>query len=365
MQNLVIKRLSGQTQQSLADEAGVSRSTIQRRLKALDYDKQAELFDISKDHFKLANATSMVVEKDKSFVCTSLVVTGNDDDGILYADNVLSDCYFPDEVLDNSIGVLKPFIVGRVVTSEESSKETEPAASESDSFIWTGSSNSLTIINQTTGETYSIAKEHPNFDEALRASIDGDFKKAIFLIAPIESVKSKISDGLEIVNNQLVFNGKVIDSSISRRIVESSKEDDANLQKYVKFFHKCADNPSPKAINRLYDFLQHNDIEIADDGDFLAYKVITRDFLDCYTRKIDNSIGKVVTMKRSEVNSNDEVTCSHGLHVCAYSYVKHFSSADTIVVLCKVNPRDVVSIPVDYNNAKMRVCRYEVIKEVE
>lgn len=363
MQNLVIKRLSGQTQQSLADETGVSRSTIQRRLKALDYDKQAEAFDISKDSFKLANA-SMVVEN-KSFVCTALIITGNDDDGVLYADSVMSDCYFPDEVLDNSIGVLKPFIVGRVVTSEESNKDTERTPESLDSFIWTGSSESLTIINQNTGKTYSTTKEHPNFGEALRASIDGEFKKAIFLIAPIESIKNKISDGLEIINNQLVFNGEVIDSSISRRIVESSKADDVNLQKYVKFFHKCADNPSPKAIKRLYDFLQHNDIEIADDGDFMTYKVITRDFLDCYTRTIDNSIGKVVTMDRDEVNPNDDVTCSYGLHVCARSYIKHYSSCDTIVVLCKVNPRDVVSIPVDYDNAKMRVCRYEVIKEVE
>jgi len=30
-------------------------------------------------------------------------------------------------------------------------------------------------------------------------------------------------------------------------------------------------------------------------------------------------------------------------------------------VLVKVNPKDVVSVPVDYNNTKMRVCRYEVI----
>ena len=35
------------------------------------------------------------------------------------------------------------------------------------------------------------------------------------------------------------------------------------------------------------------------------------------------------------------------------------------VVLCEVDPSNVVSVPIDYNNTKMRVCEYKVIKEVE
>ena len=33
-------------------------------------------------------------------------------------------------------------------------------------------------------------------------------------------------------------------------------------------------------------------------------------------------------------------------------------------MLLKINPADVVSIPIDYNNSKGRCCRYEVIKEL-
>ena len=32
-------------------------------------------------------------------------------------------------------------------------------------------------------------------------------------------------------------------------------------------------------------------------------------------------------------------------------------------MILKINPRDVVSIPTDYNNSKGRTCRYEVIGE--
>ena len=34
-------------------------------------------------------------------------------------------------------------------------------------------------------------------------------------------------------------------------------------------------------------------------------------------------------------------------------------------MICKINPRDVVSVPSDYDNAKMRDCRYEVIGELD
>jgi hypothetical protein len=54
--------------------------------------------------------------------------------------------------------------------------------------------------------------------------------------------------------------------------------------------------------------------------------------------------------------------CSVGLHVGTYDYASNF----TLNVLeVHVNPRDVVSVPTDSNWAKVRCCRYVVIKEVE
>jgi hypothetical protein len=52
------------------------------------------------------------------------------------------------------------------------------------------------------------------------------------------------------------------------------------------------------------------------------------------------------------------------LHFCSQEYLPHFGGSDSRVVIVKINPRDVVSIPTDYNNAKGRACRYEVIGEV-
>jgi hypothetical protein len=104
-------------------------------------------------------------------------------------------------------------------------------------------------------------------------------------------------------------------------------------------------------------------LPITDDGYFLAYKRVNRNYTDCHSGTFDNHVGKVVEMPREKVNANRNETCSAGLHVCSHSYLSHYSG-DRIVVV-KINPKDVVSVPVDYNNAKMRVCRYEVVSELK
>jgi hypothetical protein len=67
-------------------------------------------------------------------------------------------------------------------------------------------------------------------------------------------------------------------------------------------------------------------------------------------------------MERNQVNDNKDVTCSAGLHFCSQGYLGHFSGER--VMILKINPRDVVSIPTDYNNTKGRCARYEVVGEV-
>ena len=118
-------------------------------------------------------------------------------------------------------------------------------------------------------------------------------------------------------------------------------------------------NPDKDVIRQIYPFLMHNDIKICNNGYLLTYKSIRKDFRDHYTGTYDNSVGKYVKMDRDKVDSNPNKTCSHGLHVGSLSYIDQIYS-NNIIVSCIVNPMNVVSIPTDYNGAKMRVCEYKV-----
>ena len=75
---------------------------------------------------------------------------------------------------------------------------------------------------------------------------------------------------------------------------------------------------------------------------------------------LKNYVGAVVEIPRSKVDDNRGVGCSVGLHVGDFSYASTFSQRLWTVL---VNPRDVVSVPSDANERKIRVCRYTVVEE--
>jgi len=137
----------------------------------------------------------------------------------------------------------------------------------------------------------------------------------------------------------------------------------------LNFLDNMNDNPSDQAIVELFDFMQNKHLPITDDGHFLAYKAVSPDFKDIYTGNIDNSLGEEVSIERSKVDSNRSKHCSAGLHVGAIDYVKSYGGIDldedndggNQIVICKVNPADVVSVPSDAKFQKLRTCRYEVV----
>ncbi len=133
------------------------------------------------------------------------------------------------------------------------------------------------------------------------------------------------------------------------------------------FLANVLENPSYTAVQELYLFLEHNDIVITEDGHFLAYKRVRADYTDLHSGTFDNSVGSTPAMLRNEVDDRRDVTCSRGLHFCAKHYLPSFGAGsynNYRVVVVKVNPADVVSIPSDYNNAKGRTWTYEVVAEV-
>ena len=57
----------------------------------------------------------------------------------------------------------------------------------------------------------------------------------------------------------------------------------------------------------------------------------------------------------------------YGLHAGALNYVASYGSVESNdrIVIVKINPADVVSVPSDCNCEKLRTCRYEVVGEYQ
>jgi len=135
-----------------------------------------------------------------------------------------------------------------------------------------------------------------------------------------------------------------------------------NLAPLTEFVKNLVANPDNTIAADLFDFLQNCNLAITEDGCFLAYKKVNNDFMDCHTGKFDNSPGNTVSMPRFAVVRDRNKTCESGLHVAAWQYLNSYGGAKTVV--CKVNPKNVISVPIDYSNQKMRVCEYTVLDEV-
>jgi hypothetical protein len=214
------------------------------------------------------------------------------------------------------------------------------------------------------GKPYNINNAHPNFKKivaGLKAGFDED-KLAGLIQANLKKEIAK-AVGVEFKEDGMILmDGEPVSDALIVRY-RFMVENDFPLDGFKLFVQNLAQNPSKDSRKDLYGFLEACTLPLTEDGLFLAYKRVNQDYTDCHSKTFDNHIGKIVEMPREKVNPNRNETCSTGLHVCSRSYLGHYSGERIVVV--KVNPKDVVSVPVDYDNAKMRVCRYEVVSELE
>lgn len=216
------------------------------------------------------------------------------------------------------------------------------------------------------GKPHIIPSTSAVYNSVVEALRGNDVERLRDLLKPKENI-SKATEGRIAYNGRdLTFNGEPIHMAVEDRL-HFLWERGLDYKPLMRFLDLLMDNPSYRAVNETYGFLEACSLPITGDGHFLAYKMIRENYTDIYTGKIDNSVGEVVEVPRNKVDEDSNRTCSYGLHCCSKDYLGSGygrASRDRVVVV-KVNPRDVVAVPRDYNNAKMRVCRYEVVDELD
>ena len=229
-------------------------------------------------------------------------------------------------------------------------------------FMWVDGNLTLVLNNR----TYQVLPDHINYKMILEALPTASADELLDIV-DVEKAVSAFSDGLvEIKNGKVLYEGEEVHGSISKRILEFMSK---GLPFYplVNFLHNLMENPSMQSQKELYDFLEHEHLPITEDGHFLAYKAVRSDFKDKYRGVFDNSVGQVVKMQRAKVDDDRARGCSDGLHAGALNYVASYGNVDSgdRIVIVKINPRDVVSVPSDCNCEKLRTCRYEVVGEYQ
>jgi hypothetical protein len=229
-------------------------------------------------------------------------------------------------------------------------------------FMFVDGNLTLVLNNK----SYQVLPDHINYKMILEA-LPTATSVELLEIVDIEKAVASFSDGLvEIKNGQVTYEGEAVHGSISKRILEFMSKG-LPFQPLVIFLQNLMENPSMQSQKELYDFLEHESLPITEDGHFLAYKAVRSDYMDKYRGTFDNHVGNVCQMTRSKVDDDRSRGCSNGLHAGALNYVAGYGSVESNdkIVIVKINPKDVVSVPSDCNYEKLRTCRYEVVGEYQ
>lgn len=209
------------------------------------------------------------------------------------------------------------------------------------------------------GITKAIDIADVRFNKVLEAIKSKNFDAIPNIVDGLKNVLAISSNASFKVENGMVYiDNTPVTGCISDRITEYVKQG-LDPSMLVNFWRNLQKNPSKRARDRLFLFLENGNHPFTDDGCFIAYKKVNANMTDNYTGTIDNSVGAKPHKDRSTIDDDPEKTCSEGLHVASWQYAQNY--AGQVLIDVKVNPSHIVSIPVDYQNQKMRVTDYEVI----
>jgi len=205
-----------------------------------------------------------------------------------------------------------------------------------------------------------VNNDSPNFKKVIEACLENDYEKAMS-VASIKKMIETYSDGIITVTDVVKFNGVTIRNKMADKLIEMVKVKDDGVKAFAKFFEELMMVEDKDVVEQLWPFLENQKIMLNEDGTFTGYRAVTHYFMDKRTGTMDNSVGKVVAVPRSEVEKNPNVSCAKGLHIGSYEYAMGFANYSDRIITVKCHVRDVVSVPYDYDAGKLRCCRFEVV----
>lgn len=226
------------------------------------------------------------------------------------------------------------------------------------------------LVVTTDTRVFTLTNDHKDFDDILALLKAGDHAQAELRLDRATHVRAAVADTLFAINGNVVsYEGRQLPAVMANYIIRLNTEG-MDLAPLEKFTANLFANPSYRATQECFKFLEANEMPITEDGCFIAYRSVTLDYKDHRTGRWDNSIGAVCKEDRNLVDEDPNNTCSKGLHVCALGYIhgpeSHgYGGSRSHWVIVKVNPRDVVAVPHDYKNTKMRVCEFEVVGQLD
>lgn len=240
----------------------------------------------------------------------------------------------------------------------------------------TKSNNTITVLVNEDGsiKPIPVTSEHPKWTEILEAWTKQDFESLLDLMS-MKKIVERFSNGDLIVSDSGVFYKEIQLVGVDvDRIMAFLRSGDP-YQPIANYMVRKLKNPSKRAINEMYNFLEHKQMPLTPNGTILAYKGVLPDFFSVSSGKepllqgrrneagqIFNGVGETIEMSRADVDDDFRRGCSGGLHAGSLDYARDWArSHKGVIIVIEIDPPDVVSVPEDCQCKKLRCAKYKVI----
>jgi len=221
--------------------------------------------------------------------------------------------------------------------------------------------NSLTIIVD--GKALTMESSNPSFSKAVELLKAEQYEEIPDLFDVPKAVEKFAEGNISVSDGEVRYKEEAIHNHVVGRVLDFMRQG-LPYKPLVRFLDKLMENPSRRAVNELYAFLEHKAMPLTPDGNFLAYKGVREDYTDWHSGKFSNKVGDVNEMTRNAVCDDANIGCSYGFHAGSLEYAKGYGSGGHLMVV-EIDPRDVVSVPLDCDQQKLRTAKYKVVSHYE
>ncbi|KKW12783.1 MAG: RIIB Protector from prophage-induced early lysis [Candidatus Gottesmanbacteria bacterium GW2011_GWB1_49_7] len=217
---------------------------------------------------------------------------------------------------------------------------------------------SVTVVVD--GKATVVSSSAPNYKKLCTHLVNEEWNLVPSCLTPAKTIESWANGQFKVVDGSILFKGEVIDPKLSKRIMSMAGRNE-DPWPWIKFWERLQLNPSWRSVKQLYGFMEHDQIPIDESGFVIAYKSVRNDWMDHHSGTILNKPGEKPTFPRNKISDDPDVACHEGLHIGSLKYARDFGQVSSKIVVCRIDPADVVCIPKDCSMQKMRVCSYEVL----
>jgi hypothetical protein len=222
------------------------------------------------------------------------------------------------------------------------------------------SNNSISCVVD--GKPYVINSSDSRFQKIKAAVISGKINLLRDLVNQIAKLERITAGQISVEDGIVKYRGKRIHNEVCRRILQNLNEG-LPIMPLLRFLNKLMLNKFPSAIEEAYAFIERHQVPITEDGDLIFWKGVNDDNTDCFTGKVHNLPGKTIKMDLSKIHDGNRQDCASGaFHCSSYNFAKNYAGGGKVVMI-KVNPAAIVSVPINEGCNKLRAYRYKVLGE--